>query len=366
MSHQTHILLVRLSSVGDVILATPVARRLRKEHPDARITWLVDAPFVELIEHNPYIDRVVAFDHRGDHSGRRGLRRLAEQIGAIDRMIDLQNKLRTVLLAGLLRPARRQVLIKRKGLQVFRALAGRGEVIGAPHQVVRYLRVLDADLPDLDSCCQGIPKDLRTILRVDERQQRRVKEDLDQRQGEGLLIGLIPGARHGTKRWPVEHLTAVGDECSRRGWNVLVLGGLGDTERVKALSEAMSIPPLSETSRGSLGRLACLMAACDVVVSPDTGPAHMAAALGVATLVIFGPTSPIRWAPVGSHVRVVSLDLDCSPCSNYGASECPEKHHACLVDLTPNRVMETIDQLLADRRQKEGSLVAQGTGTDVV
>jgi ADP-heptose:LPS heptosyltransferase len=250
-----------------------------------------------------------------------------------------------------LRPIKRQALVKRKGMQVVKALAGQDEVTQAPHQVVRNLRLLDSRVPDLP--VEGAtPMTFWPVLQLQGPEKKRVSDEVRALAGPGPLIGLIPGARHGSKRWPVAHLAAVGDDCIRRGYGVMALGGLGDTERVKALCETMTTRPLAETSKGSLRRLACLLAACDVVVSPDSGPAHMAAAMGVGTVAVFGPTSPARWRPVGPNVQVVRSNVDCSPCANYGTSACPEKHHACMNDLHPEAVMNAVVRCLAERSGK--------------
>jgi len=335
-----HILLVRLSSLGDIILASPVASALRTARPAARITWLVDSGYRELVENDPNVDEVLEFDYTGAHRGPAGIRRLAEELAPVELMIDLQHKVRTSLLGAYLRPREKKTLVKRRGFGVLRALIGKDAIMRAPHQVWRYLAVIDA--ADTDS------PPPRPVLYLDRRLRTEALAETQLDEGRGPLIGLFPGARHELKRWPPVHLAALADRCVAEGMRIAVLGGPGDEGLVHSTLECMKTEPLLVSTAGSLQHLGALISACDAVVSPDSGPAHMAAGLGVAVITLFGPTSPERWAPVGQRARVVQQGLPCSPCSNHGSGSCSEGTHECMASLSPERVWQELDEVLRD------------------
>jgi lipopolysaccharide heptosyltransferase II len=333
MNDPDHILLVRLSSVGDIILATPAAALLRLRYPRARITWLVDAGYLDLVRQNPHIDEAVEFDYTGSHRGPGGVRRLADRLEPVDLLVDLQHKVRSLMLSAYLRPAQRRVLVKRRGFGIIKALIGQDAILGAPHQVERYLQVLEltGDAP-------------APVLIASEEEQEAAKSSLD---GDDF-IGIVSGARHPTKTWPVRHTAALADRCHREGYRVALLGGQEDGSLTGAVVNSMKSRPEYVRTGGSLGQLAGVLSRCRAVVSPDSGPAHMAGALGVPVVVVFGPTSPQRWAPRGPRVRVVRRELACAPCSNHGGASCPVDTLECMNDLGPEEVWKGLKDLLAE------------------
>lgn len=334
-----HIVIVRLSSVGDVILATPVAAALRRAHPGARITWVADKGYLDLVRCNPHLDRAVAFDHTGLHRGPSGIRWLAREIGPADLVVDLQHKLRSVLLSNYLRPARRKTLVKRRGFGLVRALLGRDAVLGAPHQIERYLAVLDDGTGPAPAATPLLVLDPADAARA---------ADMLPRTGCAPLIGIVPGARHATKCWTPIRTAALADRAQDEGLRVVLLGGDDDSPLAASVTDAMQTAAPPVCTGGSLGLLGALLARCDLVVSPDSGPAHMAAALGVAVVTLFGPTSPARWAPRGARSRVVRLDLPCSPCSNHGNRTCLLGTLDCMRGLDVDRVWLAVRSLLGE------------------
>ena len=333
MRDPEHILLVRLSSVGDIILATPAAAILRLRHPRARITWLVDVGYLDLVRHNPHIDNAVEFDYTGRHRGPLGIRKLANELGPVDLFVDLQHKVRSLMLSAILHPAERRVLVKRRGFGIIKALIGQDAILGAPHQVDRYLRVLQDDSPDAP-----LP-----VLIADDSEKEEAARLL---RGDNF-IGIVAGARHPTKTWPVRHTAALADRCQHAGYRVALLGGQEDGSLVGAVVNSMKTEPAYVRPGGTLGQLAGILSSCRAVVSPDTGPAHMAGALGVPVAVVFGPTSPDRWAPQGPRVKVIRLDLPCAPCSNHGGASCPVDTMECMNELEPGKVWEGLVDLLS-------------------
>ncbi len=341
-----NILLVRLSSAGDVVLASPAARWLRRRYPGAHLCWLVDAGYEDLVRRNPCLDRTAVFDYTGRHRGPSGIRRLAGELGPVDLLVDLQHKLRTSLLHTWLRPDRRLVLVKRRGMDLVRAMMGRDTILRGPHQIQRYLSVLGERLQGQD---EFVPE-----LAAEPELVERAREQATREAGGRPLVGLVPGARHLTKVWPFEHLRSLAERCLQEGLAVALLGGHDDALLVDDLRRSLTSGPVLIRAGAGLDELAAQMAACALVVGPDSGPAHMAAALGVPVVALFGPTSPERWAPVGRRVAVVRLELACSPCSNHGGSTCPVGTFECMRRLEPGTVWEAVANLLADAGREAG------------
>jgi heptosyltransferase-2 len=353
MSSPANILLVRLSSVGDILLATPVAGRLKELYPRARLTWLVDAGYQDLVRLHPQVDRVAVFDAHGRHRGTAGIAALAGELAPVDLLVDLQHKVRSVLLAHYLKPGRKLVLSKRRGTDMVRAILGRDPILRGAHQALRNLALL---IQEPGAAAVGPvgssgppPRPMLEVSPEDQAEARRLLVG----PGNGPWIGLFPGARHRTKRWPTRHLAALADRCCKAGLRVAVLGGDDEEMLVEAVLLLMKFGPALPLIGGSLGLLAGLIRQCALVVSPDSGPAHMAAALGVPVAVMFGPTSPERWAPLSQDCRVVRVDLPCSPCSNHGTETCPVGTCECMENLEPEAVFEAICDLL-QRRGHQG------------
>jgi len=340
LSSPRHILLIRLSSVGDVVLATPAAAWLRKRYPQAKITWLVDSGYLDLLRENPHIDRVLEFDRAGRHRGLIGIRRLARELAPVDLLVDLQHKARSVLLARFLQPTRKQTLTKRRGLGLLRAIWGGDEVLRATHQVERYLRVLASENGAGQE--QQVP-----LLRVAEADRRYAADLLAKRKRTAALVGILPGAGQSLKRWPIQQVVALADRCQRHGWQVALLGGEQEKNLLSELLRQLSAEPLLVNYQASLGQLTAILACCQAVVSPDSGPAHMAAALGVPVLTLFGPTAADRWSPRGSNCRVIRKELACSPCSNHGRGSCRLGSHECLQTLDAAQVFDALTEVLA-------------------
>ncbi len=161
------------------------------------------------------------------------------------------------------------------------------------------------------------------------------------------LVGLHVGARPPARRWPAERFAALGDALARRTGAAIVLTGSGDerdvAERVRGM---MSAPAVSLAGQTSIGTLAALLERLDLFVSNDTGPAHLAVAVDVPSIAIFGPADHRRWAPLDQRRhRIVRRQVWCNPCPHW---ECPFQDHACLRWIAPEDVLAVAEELLGE------------------
>jgi heptosyltransferase-2 len=166
--------------------------------------------------------------------------------------------------------------------------------------------------------------------------------------GNQPLLALVPGSANGpAKRWPAAHYARVA-EFAEREWGALpvLLGGREDGTATAAVANASSAECLDLAGKTDLLDLAAILASSRAVITNDTGAAHLAGALGARTLVLFGPTDPLRTKPLGPHVRVASVATFCQPCMS---PECPLDHR-CMTGLTPDLAISMLTPLWSSAR----------------
>ena len=331
------ILVIRLTALGDVVLVEPVLRALRARWPRARIDLLTDAAYAGWARGALGADTVWAYDRQATGGalatlmglGRR-LRRERYQL-----VLDLQGKLRTRALAALIGAAT-WTFRRRSVLGGLLALLGHDPPEHRMHAVDRLLAAL---APMLGR------------VAVDDRSVRLARAA---DSGPTVRIGIGLGASRATKRWPAERFGAVAAGLSARYPNArfVPIGAQEDRGRFEAACRASGSAVWIDDSvlEADVEGLAAAVAGLDLLITNDSGPAHLAAGYGVPSVVIFGPTSWIRWGPRPvSHHRVVRVDMDCAPCANYGGRRCPRpaRNWACMRALTADRVLDAAAERLA-------------------
>lgn len=322
-----NILVVRFSSIGDLILTTPLLRALRGRHPAARITVVVREEMADILRHNPRITDLISW--------RKGtsLLALARQLRTQEwtHRLDLHGSLRSILLRRLVggewgsyakHRSRRRQLIRSGGK--------RGGFLGAVAD--RYFEAAKG----LDVVPDGGPAEVFTSA-VEERAVAEfiARHQLGQARG---LMAVSPGAAHFTKRWPVEHwITLVGLLVERS--DVIVLGGPSDREVAATIAAAGGERAVSAAGEFTLAGTAALLKRVRVVAAGDTGVLHLATAVGTPVVGLYGPTvEQFGFFPYHARAAVLELDLPCRPCSAHGGATCPLGHHRCLRDILPAQV----------------------------
>jgi heptosyltransferase-2 len=166
-----------------------------------------------------------------------------------------------------------------------------------------------------------------------------VRQALPERMGQPLLA-VAPGARWPTKRWPVERFAAVAQEVAQaQRAVVVVLGGPEDVTLARELCRRLRVPVLDSTGKLSLLHTAALLQQCHLLLSNDSGLMHMATALRVPVLAIFGPTvQEFGFYPFQARAQVISAEVPCRPCSTKGSAHCPRGHHRCMQQVSVAQV----------------------------
>ncbi len=324
-----NILVVRLSSIGDIILTTPVVAELRKACPGARIDFCTRPQFTTLLDGNPAITTVVTPDRIPDIP--------------YDLAVDLQNSRRSRALVRSLgiREVRRYHKRNWKKLLLVRCrinLHGSGY-----HSVVeRYRAALGSLVPSCASPCALYPS-----------KEDRAFADSVVGKSSAPLLAVCFGANHMTKRYPETAFAAVlARVASERDLQVLLLGGAEDVAAGNRIIDALPTEVKGRVrlmaGRTTLMQGAALLERVDLVLTNDTGLMHMASAFGRHLLVLFG--SSVRefgflpWAAPFDLFEVGGLS--CRPCSHIGRDTCPKGHFRCMRDIDPARVAARITELL--------------------
>lgn len=327
-----NILIVRFSSIGDLLLTTPLLRAIRARHPDSRITFVVREDMADTLRRNPRITELVTW-HRGS-----SLTALARTLRAqrwTDRL-DLHGSLRSHALRRLVggswtgypkHRVRRQLLIATHGKH--------GGHLG--HVADRYF----AAARELDVTPDGKPTEFFTS----EHAAAEANAFLTQHRlgHDRPLIALAPGAAHFTKRWPEHHWVALAHRLTASR-DIVVLGGKAEERVAGAIADAAGTAAASAAGLFSLDGSAALLKRAKLFVGGDTGLLQLATAVGTPVVGLYGPTvEAFGFFPY--HARSVTLqhDLDCRPCSSQGGPTCPLGHHNCLVQMMPEEVIAGIE-----------------------
>jgi len=324
------ILVIRYSALGDVVLATSVLDPLRERFPRARIEWVTDALFAPLLDGLPQLAAVHAIRREGLGEVMQLRARLRRRF---DVCLDLQNKVRSALVARAAAP-RRLVFRRRSTGRALLTLVGSDPPLARAHATALYAEALGP---------LGIerPGPLHVSLSA---RARRLAEDALGRV-RPPIVAIAPGARWATKRWPADRFAAVADALAADGASVVLAGGPSDHDAFVAFAALARAPVAADLSPLPLDALAAALARVKLLVTCDSGPVHLATAVGTPALALFGPTSTVRWGPPAPG-RALSLGLACSPCSNHGGDFCPEGHHRCLDDLGADRVIAAAREML--------------------
>ncbi len=331
------ILLVRFSSLGDVVLTTPLIRALRAAHPAATLTALTKQGWAPLLSANPHLDEVVTV------APGQSLVPLARALRAAryTHLLDLHGSVRTRVLKLLVpgpwtgynaRRGPRQRLIRQREDRY-------PDRVPVPERYFEAAASLEVQ-PD------GGPAELFVSPAAEARAEAwLLRAGLD---GNGPLAALVPGAAHATKRWPLRHWRRLASDLARQGWRVALLGGGGD--RVIAAEIATVAGRRAASAAGELDLQAsgALLRRAQVAVSGDTGPMHLASAVGTPVVALYGPTvQQFGFFPYRARAVVLERALPCRPCSSKGGPRCPLGHHRCLEEILPDQVLARVLELSA-------------------
>lgn len=351
VKRRKRILVIKRGALGDVILVAPSLRMIRRKFPHAHVSVLVDSRFAPVISNCPYVDEIIPLDPEKMNSWR-ALARLAKRLRRenYDISIDFQNTKRTHFLAFLAGIPGRYGF--RRG--IFGRLLNHPDLtFSKPETPVRHqFRVLSKlGISSLDETLELWPD---PALENQAREWLKEKGISEEAKRVGLAVG--SSARWATKRWPLRNFHALAKRLhTELGCHVILLGSLQDRDLLKEIPETdlKGNALLSVVGETSLKELIALVKQLDLVVTGDTAPLHIAGALGVRSVALFGPTDPKRHAPEGHGIHVLTKRLDCRPCYR-GTCRNAEKL-ACLNRISVEEVFEAVRKGLSLSQKREKS-----------
>jgi lipopolysaccharide heptosyltransferase I len=354
------ILIVKLSSIGDVVHSLPTLKALRDTYKNAYIAWVIEEKSKDVIIGNKYLDEVIVFEKE------KWKKELFKKVGfkeslkiiidfakllrnkKFDLAIDLQGLMRSSLIAYF---SGAKIRIgyndTREASPLFYNLKVKSnkEIV---HAVDRYLNIakfLGADIskPDFHIA----------ISREDEEfahnflKENLIKED-------ELIIGINPGASILHNRWEAEKFGKLSDILIEKyNAKIIVFGGKQDIELSKNMLEVMKNKVAVAVGKTTLKQLAALISKCSLFVGNDTGPLHIAVAMKTPTVAIFGPADPRRTGPYGNIHKIVYKNFPCSPCFRHPTC----KDYKCMKEISVEDVLEATEEQLKEIKKRREEIL---------
>lgn len=310
-----------------MLLTTPVIRALKKHYPDAAIDFFVREEYADAVKFNPNLNVVYALPRSNKN---KFIVKILKG-NNYDFIVDLQNNIRSRLIINSLN----------KPAYSFK------KPTWDKYLLVRFKINRLTEIKSItERYCESVPG-----LKLDE---NGLELHLPQSADTGLnsdknYIGLCPGSRHFTKRWPSDYFIELGHNLIQKGYELLILGGADDKHICELISSQLQ-GAVNLCSDNNLIKTAAEIKQCKLVICNDSGLMHVAAAVGVPIVTIFG--SSVRefgFSPYGvPNLILENKSLSCRPCSHIGRNNCPKKHFRCMKEITPQIVSDNVIKFLSE------------------
>jgi heptosyltransferase I len=336
------ILIIKPSSLGDIIHALPCLSALRTRFPKSYLAWFVNEKWANILEDHPDLDETIPWSFHW--TGLMGLFRIFRR-KKFDLAVDLQGLFRSGVISYL-SGAQTRVGFRygREGSALFYT-----DKVNVPtastHAIDRYLLVAEY----LGATSQS-PASRMIISKQDDR----VVEDLLKARGisgSQPFVAMSPTARWRTKRWPIERFAKVADQLQDSGMPAVLVGAHGDITEIERLRSLMKKPCISVAGEITLKQLAGLLKRARVLITNDSGPMHLAVSVGTPVVSLFGPTDPVRTGPYPRDLNqqplmntIIRKPVECSPCLRRW---CQVGDHRCMMQIEVEEVLESVKKALS-------------------
>ena len=328
MPSENRLLIIHQGALGDFVVTFPILKALRTVYP--RIDGICRSSFGRMAVDLDVLDASYPLESA------RFASLYAERIDPV--VVTLMSTYRSILLFSFSELLERSAK-KIDGLRVFRILPW--PAMTQKVHITEFLanQVLTCDLLEKE----GRRRFSRALSYFTERSAKRKCRS-------GARVIISPGAGSVKKRWPLERFLMVAAELKKRGLQPSILLGPAEVDLEAALHHSPQSQPQVVKTR-TFQELITVLESAVIYIGNDSGVSHLAAFLGVPTLVIFGPSDPDRWRPFGDHVRIVKSASPCSPCFDTDRSDCPER--TCLEEINPDRIVGALEDMF-DTERKAG------------
>lgn len=327
------ILIIHTAFIGDIVLSTPLIKKLRDTYPKAEITYLTTPVGASILRNNPHLNHIIEYDKRGEYKGIKGFWAIAKKLKmeAYNLVITPHRYLRSTFLTFL------------TGAPIRRGYDSAAASF-LYNERVHY----DKSKHEVEKLLSFVPKDEGKRYEIEifptELEVEKVDKLLKKRREKVVVVA--PGSKWFTKKWPLEYFNRVIKELEKREDTTVVVVG-GKEEMFFNMSLANTTIDLR--GKTTLLELAEVIRRADIVLTNDSSPIHIASAFpNVRILALFGPTvEKFGFFPWSKNSEVFQVEgLECRPCSIHGGDSCPKKHFKCMLDIKPEMVLERIESIL--------------------
>ena len=337
------VLVKEVNWLGDVVMSLPALKAVRQALPEAHLAVLVKRELASFFDGTAWIDEIIPYTVARGLRGLADRRAIVEQIRSrrFDLAILFPKSFEAAFWATLARvPCRAGVVADGRGLLLTHKTVLAADVLQC-HQVHEYLYLLRQTLGingDANNCTPDIHAPHRAQMRAWLADRRR--------RPHAKLVALAPGAAFGpAKEWPAAHYAALIDRLAQRHTTECVLvGSAGERRKCEAVVAASGEGALIAAGETSVGELLALLSLCDGFAGNDSGSMHVAGALGIPTVGLYGSTDPARTGPLGPKTKVLYHRIECSPCLQR---TCRFGHYNCLRRIAPEEVVQALHDLRA-------------------
>jgi heptosyltransferase II len=329
------ILLRSTNWIGDAVMTTPAMDAVRSTFPQAEVVVVANPIVAELFTHHPFCDRVVVYDKKGVHSGISGFLRFSRQLKEeeFDLALLFQNAIEAALMARIASiPIRAGYRTDGRGFLLTHGVpVGRKE--RRLHHTDYYLTMLEK---------LGIDGGSRRLFLALAEDEKSWAEGV---LGEGAWAAINPGAAYGSaKRWIPERFAAVADAMTLEfGMRTLLTGGPGEREIGLEIEKHSIQKPINMIGKTSVRQMMALLAHCRIMITNDSGPMHVAAAMGTPVVALFGSTDHTTTSPLSENCQIVRKPIECAPCLKR---QCPTDHR-CMEAITVEDVVMAARDILS-------------------
>ncbi|MCF8242314.1 MAG: glycosyltransferase family 9 protein [Melioribacteraceae bacterium] len=317
------ILIIRLSSLGDVLLTSPFVRGIKQKYPASNIDFLVRQEFSDTVKFNPNLNNIFTIERDKDYGGT--ISELKNK--RYDLVIDLQNNFRSQLITVKLKT--KIFRFNKPNIKKMLLVNFKWNLFNSVKEIpLRYAETLPGIKLDEKGLELFVPGEIKPQI-----------------ESSVINIGFAPGSKHFSKMWPAGYFIELGNLLSEKGKRIILFGGKDDKVICAELEEKIK-GAVNLCTDNDLLQTAADMKQCSMILCNDSGLMHTACAVDVPVIAIFGSTvKEFGFAPYNVDSLVIENNsLTCRPCSHIGRSDCPKKHFKCMLELTPGLVLESINK----------------------
>ena len=340
--HPKKILIIRTDRIGDVALSTPAIKALHDSFPDSYIAFMVRPYAREIVEGNPYLDEVIIYDKYGIHRGffSTVVFGLGMRKKRFDTAIILHPTNRAHIIAFVAGIPNRIGLNRKLPILLTRPLNDE-KFLGQRHELEYTLDILRNIGVEVCDKSLYVPVKESNRVSVDSKLSQKGVKSSD------LLIAAHPGASCPSKRWPLERFAFLIDRLKKNfDIHIVLISGPDEVTQVTELKKQLHSDVVDLSGETSVGELAALLKRCKLFISNDSGPVHIATAVGTPSVVIFGRKqpglSPRRWGPTGKEDIALHRDVGCEVCLAHNC----KNGFKCLKAITVEEVFEAVKKML--------------------